>query len=144
MQSCLGPSYVETIIFYSMSLFESPNDAPPLITRLREPRSIGQRSYRSARLLVLGCAFLVGCVSPTPLPSLSRYEFKHPAMGTLFSLTLYASSETGAQEAANGAFRRIDALEDMMSDYQADSELMRLCDQPFGRPVPISPELFTV
>jgi len=29
-----------------------------------------------------------------------------------------------------------------MSDYQADSELMRLCDQPFGTPVLISADLF--
>ena len=31
-----------------------------------------------------------------------------------------------------------------MSDYQADSELMRLCDQPFGTPVPVSADLFDV
>jgi len=31
-----------------------------------------------------------------------------------------------------------------MSDYQADSELMQLCDQPYGHPVPVSADLFDV
>jgi thiamine biosynthesis lipoprotein len=31
-----------------------------------------------------------------------------------------------------------------MSDYRADSELMLLCDQPVGKPVPISQDLFNV
>jgi thiamine biosynthesis lipoprotein len=65
-------------------------------------------------------------------------------MGTLITITLYAPEPTAAKAAANAAFQRIDALEDIMSDYQADSELMRLCDQPFGTPVPVSAELFDV
>lgn len=65
-------------------------------------------------------------------------------MGTLFTLTLYASNSSQAQAAARAAFKRVDALEDIMSDYEADSELMRLCEQPVGRPVQVSPELFEV
>ncbi|HVM48118.1 MAG TPA: FAD:protein FMN transferase [Candidatus Acidoferrum sp.] len=65
-------------------------------------------------------------------------------MGTLFTITLYAPDASRAQAAAQAAFKRVDALEDIMSDYQADSELMRLCDQPWGKPVPASPDLFNV
>jgi thiamine biosynthesis lipoprotein len=65
-------------------------------------------------------------------------------MGTLITITLYAPELPGAKAAAAAAFQRIDALEDIMSDYQADSELMRLCDQPFGTPVPVSKDLFDV
>ena len=65
-------------------------------------------------------------------------------MGTLITITLYAPDAAVAKSAAAAAFQRIDALEDIMSDYQADSELMRLCDQPFGTPVPVSNELFYV
>jgi thiamine biosynthesis lipoprotein len=65
-------------------------------------------------------------------------------MGTLFTITLYSSNQAVAEAAADAAFHRIDALEDIMSDYQADSELMRLCDQPFGKPVLVSPDLFDV
>jgi thiamine biosynthesis lipoprotein len=65
-------------------------------------------------------------------------------MGTLITITLYSPALSEAQAAAAAAFKRIDALEDVMSDYQADSELMRLCDQPFGTPVPVSKDLFDV
>jgi thiamine biosynthesis lipoprotein len=65
-------------------------------------------------------------------------------MGTLITITLYAPEPAAAKAAAAAAFQRIDALEDIMSDYQADSELMRLCDQPYGTPVPVSAELFEV
>ncbi len=65
-------------------------------------------------------------------------------MGTLMTITLYTPDPAAAKAAAAAAFQRIDALEDIMSDYQADSELMRLCDQPFGTPVPVSKELFEV
>jgi len=75
---------------------------------------------------------------------LSRFQFKHPAMGTLFYITLFAPDEPTASAAAKFTFNRIDALEDIMSDYQADSELMKLCDQTFGKPVPVSKDLFDV
>src|SRR5437870_4457710 len=65
-------------------------------------------------------------------------------MGTLFSITVYAPEEAAAQSAAEAAFRRVAALDDIMSDYQADSELMRLCEAPPGQPVPVSVELFDV
>jgi thiamine biosynthesis lipoprotein len=65
-------------------------------------------------------------------------------MGTLFKITLYSTDESAAKTAAKAAFARVAALDDIMSDYQADSELMRLCDQPAGTPVPISADLFEV
>jgi thiamine biosynthesis lipoprotein len=65
-------------------------------------------------------------------------------MGTLFSITLYATNKTSAETAADAAFHRVAALDEIMSDYRADSELMQLCDQPFGKPVPISKDLFEV
>ena len=99
---------------------------------------IGLRAF----LLLIALA-LVGCRSTPPRP-VHRFEFTHPAMGTLFSITLYASDQSTAKAAADAAFRRIDALEDVMSDYQADSELMLLCDRPFGTPVPVSADLFDV
>ncbi len=65
-------------------------------------------------------------------------------MGTLFSIKLYAQDKSSAETAAQAAFHRIAALDDIMSDYQADSELMRLCEQPVGMPVPVSADLFDV
>ena len=93
---------------------------------------------------LLGALLLSGCRSPSSPQTLHRFEFHHPAMGTLFTLTLYAPDAPTAEAAADAAFKRVDALEDIMSDYQADSELMRLCDQPYGKPVPVSADLFDV
>ena len=93
---------------------------------------------------LLALLLLSACRSAPSQPPLSRFDFSHPAMGTLITITLFASDSTAARDAAAAAFKRIDALEDIMSDYQADSELMRLCDQPFGKPVPVSPDLFDV
>jgi len=87
---------------------------------------------------------LAACRSVPAEKPLQRFEFSRPAMGTLITITLYAPELPAARTAAAAAFQRIDALEDIMSDYQADSELMRLCDQPFGTPVPVSKDLFDV
>jgi thiamine biosynthesis lipoprotein len=65
-------------------------------------------------------------------------------MGTLFKISLYAKDGTTAQRAAEAAFQRVAALDDIMSDYQADSELMQLCEKPVRVPVPISADLFAV
>ncbi|MGO8927485.1 MAG: FAD:protein FMN transferase [Limisphaerales bacterium] len=106
----------------------------------RGPSGLGLRFFAFLAAVLL----LAGCGTAPPAKPLERFEFSHPAMGTLITITLYAPDLAGAKAGADAAFQRIDALEDIMSDYQADSELMRLCDQPFGTPVPVSAELFDV
>ncbi|MBE0542883.1 MAG: FAD:protein FMN transferase [Verrucomicrobia bacterium] len=75
---------------------------------------------------------------------LNRFEFQQPHMGTLFTITLYAPEASLAREAAEAAFVRIAALEQMMTDYDPESELMQLCQQPVGQPVRVSDELFAL
>src|ERR1017187_2956073 len=104
------------------------------------PSGLGFRVFPFLAALL----FLTACRTATPAKPLERFEFSHPAMGTLITITLYAPDLATAKGGAAAAFQRIDALEDIMSDYQADSELMRLCDQAFGKPVPVSAELFDV
>ncbi len=65
-------------------------------------------------------------------------------MGTMFSIVLYAPDVQTATHAAQAAFARVEALNRIMTDYDPDSELMRLCREPAGRPVKVSPELFDV
>src|SRR5208337_4885533 len=103
------------------------------------PSAFGFRFFPLLSALFL----LSACRSAPPPTALQRFQFSHPAMGTLMTITLY-TPDAPAAKAAAAAFQRIDALEDIMSDYQADSELMRLCDQPFGTPVPVSNDLFYV
>ena len=61
-------------------------------------------------------------------------------MGTLVTITLYADTPEQAQSGFLAAFRRIEKLNDIFSDYKPDSELSHLCDVG----VAVSPELMRV
>jgi thiamine biosynthesis lipoprotein len=76
-----------------------------------------------------------------------RHEFESKHMGTTFRVVLYAPDRPTAEKAAKAVFARVDELERVMSDYDARSELMRLCranDADPGQPVPVSKDLFEV
>ncbi len=88
-------------------------------------------------LLITGCA-------TSSRSSLQRHTFSSPHMGTLFSITLYASDPATAKQAATAAFARVAQLDRIMTDYNPQSELMQLCRRPAGVPVRVSPELFEV
>jgi FAD:protein FMN transferase len=128
--------------FLSRAMFKlpAPSDFGP--SAFLRASVFGFRIFPPFAALLL----LAACRSVPAEKPLQRFEFSRPAMGTLITITLYAPelAPAKAAAAAAAAFQRIDALEDVMSDYQADSELMRLCDQPFGTPVPVSKDLFDV
>lgn len=63
-------------------------------------------------------------------------------MGVTVRLTLFASSQSKANEAAKAAFARFRTLDDMMSDYQQGSELNRFCAAPINTWTSLSPELY--
>ncbi len=65
-------------------------------------------------------------------------------MGVPTRIVIYARNESEARDAAAGAFARIAELEQVMSDYRPDSELMRLCAADSGLPHRVSPDLFCV
>ncbi len=73
-----------------------------------------------------------------------RYEYAELHMGVQVRLTVYADSQEKAEDGCTKAFARIAQLEDVMSDYRPTSEVMRLCDQPVGKPVKVSNDLFNV
>ena len=95
--------------------------------------------------LVVAWFLFAGCASkpaPEPPSALTRFDFSRPQMGVPFRLVLYDASETNAQAAAAAAYTRITQLNAILSDYDPDSELNRVCHQtPVGQPAPISTEL---
>jgi thiamine biosynthesis lipoprotein len=96
-------------------------------------------------LLCLGaCLIFSACRTASPEVALHRYEFKSAHMGTAFTIVLYAPDTRAASEAATAAFQRIADLDDIMSDYKADSELNLLSGSPVGIPVPLSQQLYDV
>jgi thiamine biosynthesis lipoprotein len=73
-------------------------------------------------------AFLcASCVSTrTDIIPLHRYEFDQAEMGVPFRIVLFAPSPAIASNAANAAFLRVKQLNDIMTDYDSDSELSKL------------------
>jgi FAD:protein FMN transferase len=86
------------------------------------------------------------CVSTRPTdPSLSRFEYQRPQMGLPFRIVLYAPDSTTAAAAAEAAFKRLEQLNSIMSDYDTDSELSQLSrSSGEGRDVPVSDDLWKV
>ena len=110
--------------------------------------SVARRVFKSGGLLALiGTLMfggLIGCRSGSGRMPLSRFEFQQPHMGTSFTITLYAPDEIAARTSAEAAFAKVAALNQTMTDYDPESELMRLCRQPVGQPVRVSAELFDI
>lgn len=76
---------------------------------------------------------------------LKRFEYSHSSMGTLFTIIGYGSDSLHARETVMAAFSMIDHLNLIMSDYNPESELMKLCRKSGeGTYIPVSSELFQV
>ena len=88
----------------------------------------------------------VSCSSLREQPgALTRYEYERPEMGVPFRIVLYAPDQARADQAAEAAFRRVQALNDIMSDYDAESELSKLSrSSGQGRQVRVSADLWVV
>lgn len=82
---------------------------------------------------------------PPERQALERYEFSQKQMGVPFGITLYAPSEAVANAASDAAYARVKQLNGILSDYEPESELMRL-GRTSGRSqvVPVSDELWHV
>ena len=76
---------------------------------------------------------------------LERYEYLEHKMAVPVRLILCAPSKEQADRAAEEVYRRFDALNEVMSDWSPESEIIRACRAAqFGEKVPISDDLFRV
>ena len=73
-----------------------------------------------------------------------RLVFTEPHMGTQFRIVLFAPDEAAGRGAARAAFARVAELNGSLSDYDASSELMKLCARAGTGPVPAGADLFAV
>ena len=103
---------------------------------------------KSSAAILLAFAVVGFAAEPTVSSSpaaLERFEFTEAHMAVDFRLVLYAADAAKAKDAAAAAFARIKQLDEMMSDYKADSELSRLSDTaPSPQPVHVSDDLWRV
>ncbi len=96
-------------------------------------------------MLVFVAVILVGCASIQSSPDLRRFEFTEPQMGVPFRLVFFTTDQTRAKAAADATFARIRQLNNILSDYEYDSELSTLSRSAgFGTNVAVSPELWIV
>jgi thiamine biosynthesis lipoprotein len=65
-------------------------------------------------------------------------------MGALVKIKLFAADDREANAALREAFGRIARLDAILSDYDPESELNRVCRGAPERPVPVSADLFRV
>src|SRR5207253_860769 len=103
--------------------------------------AVGQPGRSFGALLLFLAA---SCAAPHATGP-NRFEFTEPQMGVPFRIVLYAPDKPTADQAARAAFGRITQLNDILSDYDTDSELSRL-SQTAGsvRAVQVSADLWFV
>ena len=70
------------------------------------------------------------------------YCTTHPAMGTEYSLYLYAPSREEAERLATPVFQEVDRVDALLSNYRPDSELSRMNHEAFDHEVTTDPETF--
>lgn len=74
--------------------------------------------------------------------ALRLYTSTHPAMGTEYSIYLYANSSDEAEAKATPAFDEIDRIDGLLSNYRDDSELSRINREAAAGAVTTDPEVF--
>ncbi|MBX3438363.1 MAG: FAD:protein FMN transferase [Planctomycetaceae bacterium] len=106
---------------------------------------------RRVSLILVGlwiAAFRAAAAPPTddaaPSP-LQRYEFLQIRMAVPVHIAVYAGDEPTANLATQAAYARIKQIDRLMSHYDPDSELSRVCrDAVPGEPIVVSQELMDV
>lgn len=88
-----------------------------------------------------GAAFAI--VPARPADAATRlYSSVHPAMGTEYTLYLYARSCEEAEATAQQAFDEIDRIDELLSHYRDGSELSRINHEAGEHEVTTDPEVF--
>jgi FAD:protein FMN transferase len=98
--------------------------------------------FAGAVALIVAAVLPMGCKQRPP--ALCQVKVSQFHMGMMVDLVVWAPSVPEGQDACARAFNRIRQLNLVLSDYEPDSELSRLCRQAGHGPVKVSDELFKV
>ena len=96
---------------------------------------------------IIAACLMVGMMAGPPDNNgdLARFEFTRTEMAVPVSIIMYATDDATAAAAADAAFDRIRQLNSILSDYEEESELRRLCSHSSeGHSVPVSDDLWRV
>ena len=112
---------------------------------MNEKRITRSALWRYGMSFCLFIGFFITSSTVLLSQSLDRFEYSEPKMGTEFRLVLYAPSQEKADQAAQAAFDRVDALNKILSDYDPSSELSRLSmTAGTGQKTMVGKDLWTV
>jgi thiamine biosynthesis lipoprotein len=102
------------------------------------------RTLASVRLVTF-LIYFAACALGFSAENLQRFEFSETEMGLPFRIVLYAKDSAKAQRASDAAFARIKQLNDVLSDYDSDSELSKLSrTSGSGHAIRVSDDLWNV
>jgi thiamine biosynthesis lipoprotein len=85
--------------------------------------------------------FLSGTLAAAQ-PELLRLEESGDAMGATYSIVLYGYDRVKMEAAVDAAFDEVRRLDEMLSNYRADTEWSEVNRHAAEKPVKVSPELF--
>jgi thiamine biosynthesis lipoprotein len=85
--------------------------------------------------------FLSGTLAAAQ-PELLRLEESGDAMGATYSIVLYGYDRVKMEAAVDAAFEEVRRLDEMLSNYRADSQWSEVNRHAAEKPVKVSPELF--
>jgi FAD:protein FMN transferase len=116
------------------------------VQKTRNMRSFSKRIPMAIPpIAAIVACLLAGCAHHSAKPApLQRHEFTQVSMGVAVRLVVYAKDEPTARAACTAAYERVYELDNCMSDYLRDSELMKLCARAGQGPVPVSEDLYRV
>jgi thiamine biosynthesis lipoprotein len=93
-------------------------------------------------LALLAAVTLAPAAGGASSPDEQLFTRVHPAMGTDFTLYIYAADGGAADREADRVFAIVDQLESLLSNYQPQSELSRINREAAQHPVTTDPETF--
>src|SRR5215475_9016920 len=104
--------------------------------RLSKPAASINKPYLTTVWLL---AFLLISL---PARATELFSRSRPAMGTVFTIYLYASDSTQASAAFEAAFDEVERLEETLSNYRDSSELSRINRLAASQAVTTDAEVF--
>lgn len=111
---------------------------------IKKNKSLRKRKLSAVLVKNIVLWILMLLVNPL-LAQNQRYSYEKGLMGSPFKLVFYASGDSLALAAANSAFKRVEQLNEIMSDYRDGSEINRLSAQSgSGQWVKVSKALFDI
>lgn len=98
---------------------------------------------RVLNLLLLAGVAAAGQTTTVPADlGFKLFHKVHKAMGSEFSIDLYAPDQETAERWMEASFEEIDRIEDLLSNYRPTSELSRISREAGNGPVTTDPEMF--